>query len=196
MILGSLPGSQALIWKKSISKKPWFSETCLGVTMTHACAMADLCHWPSDDICISFFPYLWSLLSPTGCPGTSRHSKSVLQGVHNIEYLGLNGPYESLKENNLLFSLYSSLGGVPKRPFYSIFCIWEKNAYYINAVCIGLQCKTVPGLSRWTKGTEGEGKYLVSAPGNKVNLWKYNGYILTESFVVISEGVKVWKRLQ
>lgn len=93
--------SQALIWKKSISKNSWFSETCLGVTVLHACAVADLCHHPSDDICISFFPYLWCLLSPTGCHVASRHSTSVLQEVHSIEYQGLNSPYGSLKENSL-----------------------------------------------------------------------------------------------
>lgn len=80
--------SQALIWKKSVSKKPWFSETCLGVTVPHACAVADLCHQPSDDICISFFPYSWCLVSPTGCHVTSRHGTSVLQGVHSIELRG------------------------------------------------------------------------------------------------------------
>lgn len=55
--------------------------------------------------------------------------------------------------------------------FTYIFFLYErKNAYYINALCIDLQSKIVPGLSRWPKGTEGKGKYLASAPGNKVNL--------------------------
>lgn len=68
--------------------------------------------------------------------------------------------------------------------------------FYMREKCILHQCKIVPSLSRWTKGTEGKGKYLVSAPRNKVNLRKHSRYILTESFVVIGEGVRVWKMLQ
>lgn len=55
-----------------------------------------------------------------------------------LSYEGLNSPYRNLKENNLLFSPYSSLGGALNGPFYITFFIWDKNAYYINAVCIDL----------------------------------------------------------
>lgn len=149
--------SQALIWKKSISKKPWFSETCLGITVTHPCAMADLCHQPSDDICISFLPYLWCLLSPTDCHVTSRHSTSVLQGVHGIEYHGLNSPYGSLKENSLLFSPYSSLGGALNDSFYNTFLCERKmhTAWMQYAlVCNARQFHTCQDGPKAQKGKE------------------------------------------
>lgn len=102
--------NQSLLWKKNVSKKPWFSETCLGVTVLHTCAAADLCYQPSGDI--SFVLYPQCLLNLTGCEVTSRHKMSVLHGVHSIEYQGLDGPYRSLEKNGLLFSPHFRLGVV------------------------------------------------------------------------------------